>query len=120
MVSSSLKTIGIMTIASSILWTILSIYTALIKPVDLDVDPALLVPIRSTLDLDTLNSLRDRRQFTQDGTSDQVLSQALTILAIEPATADTPAPTDAPEPETPPIENAETDPIVETPAEPTL
>lgn len=63
MVSKSLKSIGVVTVIASVMWTGLAVYNAASGPEEIEVEQGTLEPISAILDMDTLNSLAGRRQM---------------------------------------------------------
>lgn len=118
-VSRTYKTVGIMTLITSLLWTGFSVYSAATKKADVEVPASLLEPISPTLDTKTLEALQTRRQVTSEVTSAETVQKALDILLIEPATDETatPQPTATPIPEEPAEPAIEEEPTVDEDAE---
>lgn len=98
MVSSTLRTIGVMTVATSLLWTSISIYNSLKQPVDLKISPEILAPISPEIDMETIDKLKEKRQLSESAGSDEVIRQALEILLIEPEESETASEGATPEP----------------------
>ena len=58
--------IGVMTLVTSILWVMLSIYQAVNKDIDVQVKKEMLTPLSAELDTEVLDELVSRRQMKVD------------------------------------------------------
>lgn len=63
LVSKSLYQIGVITLMASLVWASLSIYLAMIKPIDVEVDPEMIKPFTPTIKQEVLEELMTRRQM---------------------------------------------------------
>jgi len=84
MVNKSLKTIGAMTLTTSIIWTLIGIYNALLAPGDVDVSAEILAPIDNKLETNTMESLAiNREKIVLDSGLQQRLIQQNLSLGVE-------------------------------------
>jgi len=63
LVSKSIYQVGIITLIASIVWVLISVYSALRDPVDIKVDPEMLKPLNPSLNQEVLDQLKSRRQM---------------------------------------------------------
>lgn len=75
MVHKTYKTLGQITLVTSIVWTGVAVYNALNKAPTIDIPPEVLAPIDTRFDQNTLNEIAAKRQLTDDPTIVQVLEE---------------------------------------------
>jgi len=106
MVNKSLKTMAMITLISSVIWTALAIYNAIKKPIDLQVPAEMLMPIDPKIDEDTLEEISKKRQITDDPTVNQTLLRAIQLAkqnaesessTSSPSSSPSPSPSATPE-----------------------
>jgi hypothetical protein len=74
LVSKTLYQMGVVTLIGAIFWVGLSVYHALVKPPDVNVDKVLLEPINPVIDQATVASLSARLSVTQELPQDATIS----------------------------------------------
>lgn len=89
LVSNSLRVIATMSLITSLIWTVMSVYTALQEPAELKLSAELLAPVDPKIDEETLEALSRKRQLTDDPTIEAQLLQIVRNNESERESEDT-------------------------------
>lgn len=87
LVNRNLKSIATITLITSVVWTALGIYNAFKTKPDLSIPAEIIAPVDASLDQETLDTLTQKRQITDDAEAEAVLNQALELAAKKAETA---------------------------------
>lgn len=100
LVNNSLKTMAIMTLMTSLVWTFVAVYNAIDKPGKVEVSAELLKPVEVNLDTAVLDEIAGKRRILEESSTASILARVSELAKEKQQGESTPTPTNTQPPPT--------------------